>query len=140
MESLVNTLVGRASGLGQDEKRGRQSRGECEARCGAVAAGAVREQQGASQADLAPGVPGDLQRQQMTGVDVVVCCGKVEAAQRRWQGPGTASSRWSTGAGSASKNRPSRRGRAPAHREHRGRRLVAADPSQDDSWSRQNAA
>ena len=40
-------------------------------RCGAVAAGVVREQRGASQADLAPGVPGDLQRQPKMGVDVV---------------------------------------------------------------------
>jgi hypothetical protein len=46
-----------------------------------VAAGAVREQQGASQADLAPGVPGDLQRQQMMGVDVVVCRGKSKLSE-----------------------------------------------------------
>jgi len=50
-------------------KRGREPRDERQANGRAAAAGAAREQQGASRADLARGVPGDLQRQQEMGVE-----------------------------------------------------------------------
>src|SRR5271165_7631314 len=75
-------------GLSQCGKRGRERGDEREARCGAAAAGAAREQQGASRADLARGVPGDLQRQQEVGVDVAACRVEVELGQRRVVGAG----------------------------------------------------
>jgi hypothetical protein len=51
---------------------------EREARCRALAAGGANEQQGASQTDLARGLPGDLQRQQEVGVNVAACRVEVE--------------------------------------------------------------
>ena len=49
-------------GPGHGGKRGRERRDDRTARCGAAAASAAHEYQGASRADLACGVLGDLQR------------------------------------------------------------------------------
>jgi len=65
-------------GLGQCGKRGRKRGDERGARCRALAAGGANEQQGASQTDLARGVPGDLRRQQEVCVNVAACRVEVE--------------------------------------------------------------
>lgn len=55
---------------------------------GVAAAGAAREQQAASGADLGRGVLSDLQRQQQVGVDVAACRVEVEFGQWRAVGAG----------------------------------------------------
>ena len=67
----------------QSGKRGRERRDECESRRRAAATGAAHEEQRPSRANLAHGVPSDLQRQQEMGVDVAACLFDVELRRAR---------------------------------------------------------
>ena len=70
-------------------KRRRERRDQRESHRRATATGAAHEEQAPSRANLARGVPGDLQRQQQMRVDVAACLFDVELRQRRVVGTGS---------------------------------------------------